>query len=151
MDEHPLEGELYDDELYDDDQEAPFQYTYRDWTLDEWSEANCYRLTRFTKAEILTLTVMLRIDEVEYNAGLTPSPQIACCVLLRRLAFGCRWIDLCELFGRSHSWLSTVFNCVVSYLNKTFGWLLNWHPRLRSYNRLYCFANAVKKKCYAPV
>ena len=126
----------------------PIQYTYRDWTLDEWADSNCLKLTRFTKAEIHELIHLLRIYEVEYNAAINPqTAELACCVLLRRLAFPCRWLELQELFGRSAGWLSTVFTCVVQHLHDTFSWLLDWHPHLRSYRRLHRFANAVERRC----
>ena len=130
---------------------APYQYDYRQWTLDDWADSNTWTNTRFTKVQIHELVDLLRLDEVEYNAGLTPHPVMACCVLLRRLAFSCRWCDLQQVFGRSASWLSTVFTCVVQHLNETFGYLLAWHPHLRSYRRLYSFANAIEKRCYARV
>jgi hypothetical protein len=41
-----------------------------------------------------------------------------------------------------------VFTCVVEHLNSTFGWLLDWHPDLRSYRRLHRFTNAIEKNCY---
>lgn len=130
---------------------APYQYTYRTWSLDDWADSNTWDNTRFTKPQIHELVQLLRLDEVEYNAGLTPHPVMACCVLLRRLAFSCRWCDLQESFGRSSGWLSTVFTCVIQHLNETFGYLLDWHPYLRSYRRLYGFANAVEKRCHARI
>lgn len=55
------------------------------------------------------------------------------------------------MFGRSAGWLSTVFTCVVVYLDKTFGPLLSWHPHLRSYRRLHGFANAIEQRCYCRI
>ena len=69
---------------------APYQYDYRQWTLDDWADSNTLTNTRFTKVQIHELVDLLRLDEVEYNAGLTLHPVMACCVLLRRLAFSCR-------------------------------------------------------------
>lgn len=108
-------------------------------------------INRFTKPQIYTLCHLLRLDDIEYNAGLKVSTEIACCVLTRRLAFPCRWLDLQELFGRSAGWLSTVFTYVVQHLNDTFCWLLNWHPYLRSYRRLHHFANAIEKRCWGRI
>jgi hypothetical protein len=114
---------------------APFQYTYNiSWSLDDWADSNTLDLTRFTKPQIHELVVLLRLDEVEYNAGLKPHPVMACCVLLRRLAFSCRWCDIQELFGRSAGWLSTVFTCIIQHLHDTFGYLLDWH--LRQYHSI---------------
>ena len=129
----------------------PIHYTYRPWSLDEWADSNCLKFTRFTKPQIHVLVELLRIDEVEYNAGVKPHPTMAMCVLLRRLAFSARWLDLQDLFGRSAGWLSTVFTCVVTHIHESFGWLLDWHPRLRSYRRLHRFANAVEKKCWGHI
>ena len=160
MDDPPID-DLFDD-LADDAnvppppprwRNAPFQYPYRDWewSLDEWADSNTWDNTRFTKPQIHDLVTLLRLDEVEYNAGVKPEPVLACCVLLRRLAFSCRWCDLQVLFGRPASWLFAVFTCVIQNLHETFGYLLDWHPHLRSYRRLHDFANAVKKRCYARV
>ena len=146
---HLLIGALDEDEphLSTRDFGDPIQYTYRDWTLDEWADSNTLKFTRFTKPEIYELIHLLRFYDIEYNAGPKPSAEIACCVLLRRLTFPCRWVELQEVFGRSAGWLSTVFTCVVQHLNDTFSWLLDRHPYLRSYRRLHRFANAVEKRC----
>ena len=130
---------------------APYEYTYRTWSLGEWADSNTWKNTRFTKPQIHDLVVLLRLDEVEYNAGVAPDPVMACCVFLRRLAFSCRWCDFQELFGRFAGWLSTVFTCITKHLNETFGYLLVWHPHLRSYRRLHDFANAVELQCHARV
>lgn len=149
---YALAAEELDDELPPPrDFGDPIHYTYREWSLDEWAESNCLKYTRFTKGQIYTLVQLLRFDDIEYNAGLKPTAVMACCVFLRRLAFSTRWLDLQELFGRSSGWLSTVFTCAVKHVNGTFGWLLDWHPRLRSYRRLHRFANAVEKKCWGRI
>jgi hypothetical protein len=79
----------------------PIHYAYHNWSLNEWADSNCLYYTRFTKAEIYKLTNLLRFDNVKYNAGIKPTNEIACCVLLRRLAFSTHWLNLCELSGWS--------------------------------------------------
>ena len=48
-----------------------------------------------------------------------------------------------ELFGRSQSWLSTVFNDVVQFLYHRFKDILEWHPLL-TYSQLQGFASAIE-------
>ncbi len=65
-------------------------------------------------------------------------------MLCARLSFPGRLSQLADIFGRSPSWLSTVFNEAVLYLYNRFLGMLYWHPLL-TYDRMRVFAAAVEE------
>jgi hypothetical protein len=105
----------------------------------EWVRQNM----RFSLEEFLTLVPLLRLDGVEYRQRVKPSPETALAVVCYRLSYPRRLSDCCELFGRSRTWISRVFNAVTVYLDQQFQSILEWHPQLQSYDRLQAFGQAV--------
>jgi hypothetical protein len=49
-------------------------------------------------------------------------------IVLRRLAFPCRWNDLVAVFGRDASAISRIFNATMTELEETWGHLLDLNP-----------------------
>ena len=92
-------------------------YFYKDWTLDGLSDEYCAINFRFSKAQICRLCDALEIGSITFPHRLKPSPELAFCILLRRLSFAGRWCDSCELFERSESYLSKVFTAVCEHLS----------------------------------
>jgi hypothetical protein len=80
---------------------------------------------------------------VPYRRRVLPSPETALLVVLARLAFPGRWETLSLVFGRSKTWLSTVFVDVTTFLAAEFGDLLRWHPQLTP-DRVHAFADAIQ-------
>jgi hypothetical protein len=95
------------------------------------------------KEEIRRLLPLLCLNEVEWRYGVRPYPETALCVVLARLSYPGRWTTCVELFERSASWLSTVFNDAVLFLYHRFKGLLEWHPLL-TYSQLKGFAAAIE-------
>ena len=62
--------------------------------------------------------------------------------MLYRLTFPTRLTDMELFFGRSSTWLSLVFNNVVTFLAERFQKLLQWHPML-TYDRIQQYAQAL--------
>ena len=97
---------------------------------------------RFTPAEIYHLVPLLNLDGVVYRNRYTPGAITAFCVVCARLSFPSRWEHLTDLFGRSKSWLSTVFNDVILYLVARYREVLLWCPLL-TYERLQLYEEAI--------
>jgi hypothetical protein len=68
-------------------------------------------------------------------------------VVCARLSYPNRWYTLADLFDRSPSWLSIVFNDTVIYLCNRFKKHLRWHRLLTDYTRLKAYTKAVKSIC----
>jgi DDE superfamily endonuclease len=120
----------------------PFEYVQHSFSLELMPPGRARIFLRFTPEEIRCLVPLLGLDGVAYRNRYTPDAETAFCVVAARLSFPNRWEHLCDLFGRSKSWLSTVFNDVILFLAARFGPLLWWHPQL-TYNRMVAFSEAV--------
>jgi len=56
------------------------------------------------------------LEEIEFRYRYRCSPEMAICVMLSRLSAPSRYKEHMQLFQRSRSWLSVVFNDVVIHL-----------------------------------
>ena len=120
----------------------PYEYVRRSFSLELMPPGRARIWLRFTPEEIWRLVPLLRLYEVEYRNRYQPDAETALCVVAARLSFPSRWEHLCDLFGRSKSWLSTVFNDTILFLVARFAPLLLWHPQL-TYSRLKAFSDAI--------
>ncbi|OCK87360.1 uncharacterized protein K441DRAFT_670928 [Cenococcum geophilum 1.58] len=75
---------------------------------------------RFSKAEIKLLADLLGLYLLPIQRRCRPHPITALCVVLYRLTFPTRLTDMELFFGRSSTWLSLVFNNVVTFLIERF-------------------------------
>ena len=93
--------------------EAPLVPTAR-LSLDSYTEAQCKALFRFQRHDIPRLAATLRIPAVVIAPNHSRPTQIeALCIMLRRLAYPCRWVDLRRVFGRSDADLSSIYNWMI--------------------------------------
>ncbi|XP_055349413.1 LOW QUALITY PROTEIN: uncharacterized protein LOC129596212 [Paramacrobiotus metropolitanus] len=93
-------------------------WTERAFRLENCSEKECWDYFRFRKDDIPTLRICLKIpDSVVTATGDHASGIEALCILLRRLAYPNRWIDLRKLFGRSHGSLSRIFYATLNIVD----------------------------------
>ena len=111
---------------------------------DSWEEETPpFKLTNFTDLVIKRLFRFRREDLTQLQAAVRIPDQVvtrdfdvvdgleALCIVLRRLVYPNRWIELRKLFGRKHSSLSRIFYHVVRHINRNFAHLLvsldqNW-------------------------
>ena len=91
-------------------------------TPSSFSTSSFERLFRFTHSEFETLLHSLEIPSTLYVEAhghkSTFSGEDAFMVLLRRLSYPCRWVELSEFFGRSASDLSGIWNLILSFLRR---------------------------------
>ena len=110
-----------------------YEYQHFSWSIDLMPPGKAKRLLRFSVEEVHILVHLLHLHEIPWRRRVVVSSETALCIVLARLSFPGRWCLLLDVFGRSESWLSTVFNDVVVFLARRFGGLLRWYPLLTYY------------------
>ena len=106
---------------------------YTRFTLDAVSEEECLSSFRFRQLDIPYLAQVLRLPEKficpNQTAALT---EEALCILFRRIAYPCRYVDMMPQFGRSPQELSLIANKVMDEIDEMHGHLLTTidHPWL---------------------
>jgi hypothetical protein len=78
-----------------------FRYRRREWSLRRWDEETCQIHRRFSKEEIRRLVDLFGVNLCPWTNRYTPDNELALCLLLKRLAYPGRLIDIASLFGRS--------------------------------------------------
>lgn len=124
-------------------------YDYNLFDLDSFPDAE-YTEFRFRKTDIIRLKNALQIpDEItchNYNDIIANGTE-ALCILLRRLCYPSRFVDLIPRFGRPGSQLCMIFNHVLDYVNNTWGHLLDTlNQAWLSPHNLRAYADAVHEK-----
>ena len=116
--------------------------------LASTSEEMCWKHFRFKKEHIIVLKNSLGIpDVIKLDNRSEFSGVDGICVLLKRLAYPCRLVELSCFFGRSCSDISRVITFLVTYIHDRFGDLLNNLDRpYLSTGNLSIFAEAIKNK-----
>ena len=100
--------------------------------LNSMTDDECLTEFRFRKSDIERLCVVMKLPEfiTTYNRHNIPSIE-ALCILLKRLAYPCRYYDMIGRFGRSKTMLCIIFNHVLDFVYDKFSHLLtsfdqNW-------------------------
>ena len=117
-------GDLINDEefclLYDLNQSREvFPYwKYDRFDFEQLDEVQCKTELRFAKEDILQLADMLRIPEkIVVKSQRTVCYGIeALCILLKRLAYRCRYTDMVATFGRNPTEICLIFNEIVDHV-----------------------------------
>lgn len=68
------------------------------------------------------------------------------CILLRRLVFPCRWMDVVWLFGRSASSLSRIFHYMLQFITENYNHLFAFNVH-RFRHRLSFWSQVVRAQC----
>ena len=125
-------------------------WNYEPFDLSEMSHDDCIAEFRFRKHDIPKLVNVLQLPpEIRctlYNNFKITSTE-ALCILLKRLAYPCRYSDMIYRFGRAVSQLSMVFNQMLDILDNHFGRLLQDmnQPWFNPHN-LQLFADSIYRK-----
>ena len=87
-------------ELLDKSKEPILHRNYARLDLNQFDETECKEMFRFSKEDIPCLAEALRLpNEFTGYQGTTCDSIEGLCLLLRRLAYPCRYVDLIPLFG----------------------------------------------------
>ena len=146
-------GSISDEELLlllgqVDSRNPDFSYDlYERFDLDNMEEAECKAEFRFNKNDIPILADVLGLPNIikchqrsiaDRNEGL--------CMLLKRMAYPCRYSDMMYRFGRSVPEMSMIVNQVIDYIYETHGHLVTeWNNQLLHPVALQSYADAIHR------
>ena len=99
---------------------VPLPYTQGSLDWEAADEIFIREMMRFTKAEIDEILPHLDLQSIRYRRCYKVSPEIGLAVVCMRLSYPERYKMMIHHFGRSRSWLSTVFNDVIMHLARRY-------------------------------
>ena len=105
--------------LYDESSSRPtFPYSkFERFDIDGWDESECRTELRFGKQDLDLLRRNLQIpDEIVCSQRSVCGGMEAMCILLKRLAYPCRYTDMVPRFGRNPTELCLIFNEVLDFI-----------------------------------
>ena len=106
----------------------PPEYSSFNWDLDTMDDVWFKKNIRLTKQEIRRLTPLLNIGSIHYRYRYQCPPEVALCIVCYKLSWPNRIFNMTYLFGRSHAWISTVYNDTIAHLSRRYRPMLRWHP-----------------------
>ena len=114
--------------------------------IDAWDDSECRTDLRFGKQDLDLLRTYLQIpDEIVCSQRSVCEGMEGLCILLKRLAYPCRYTDMVPRFGRNPTELCLIFNEVLDlvYANHSHR-LQNWdlNPFLQP-DQLHRYAEAI--------
>ena len=123
-------------------------YEYACLDLNNMSEAECKAEFRFEKKDLPTLAEALQIPpSFKLRQGSIVSGMEGLCILLRRLAYPCRFGDMVPRFGKPVPVLSMVTNHVIDYIYTIHGHrITRWNDALLNPPALDTYARSVHAK-----
>lgn len=127
-----IEGILSDEEfvlLYDvnTSKNPDFPYwNYDRFDLENLTNEECKAEFRFHKNDIYSLADILRLpEEITFYNGIIVQSIPALCMLLKRLAYPCRYSDLIPRFARPVPQISIITNHMLDTIYESWGHLLS--------------------------
>ncbi|XP_070202633.1 uncharacterized protein [Littorina saxatilis] len=88
-------------EMVEDEERENRAMFLRNFSLDDFSEVGCEENFRFSKDEITRLCQLLRFPDTmtAYNGTISPGLEVLC-IVMKRLSYPCRYMDLERFFCR---------------------------------------------------
>ena len=150
----------YDDGFIDDEEfillydlysskDLDFPYdVYAPFDLDELDEAECVAEFRFRKRDVRALAEVLRVpDTITCEQGSVCTGIEGLCMLLRRMAYPCRYGDMIPRFAKPVPVLSMITNQMLDFIYNVHGHkVLNWNHYLLSPANLQTYVDAITAK-----
>lgn len=130
-------------------QNPEFDYLqYERFDLATIPEPECRSNFRFDKDDIPLLADALGLpDQFQCYQRTTARKLEGLCILLRRLAFPCRYADMIAMFGRPVAELSMITNEVIDFIYEHHAHrITEWNERLLSPENLQIYANKIHTK-----
>ena len=146
-------GSISDEELLlllgqVDSRNPDFSYDlYERFDLDNMEEAECKAEFRFDKNDIPILGDVLGLPNIIkcHQRSIADSNE-GLCMLLKRMAYPCRYSDMMYRFGRSVPEMSMIVNQVIDYIYETHGHLVTeWNNQLLHPVALQSYADAIHR------
>lgn len=103
-------------------------------------DTECRAELRFGKAEVFLLLEVLRFSHKFVCSQRTVCSKLeGLCILLKRLAFPCRYIDMVSRFGRHPTELCLIFNTVLEFVYNSH------HHRFESWNQPFLLPQVLER------
>lgn len=128
----------------------PIRYSYKAvWSINGmgWNDIECKEFLRFTQEEIIRILAVLDLKDVKWRNRYRATPEEALCLVLYRLSYPTRYKDCLILFGKSRSWISTIFNDMVLLLVARFQEKLEWDSERLTLDKLRDYAGTIERAC----
>ena len=125
----------------------PF-WKFENFNLDAWDDDQCRTDFRFQKADLDILMNVLQIpDKITCTQGTTCDGIVGLCILLKRLAYPCRYTDMVPMFGRNPTEICLVFNKLIDHIYDFHHHRIQtWNQVLLSPNKLQNYAGCIFQK-----
>ena len=101
---------------------------------------------RFEKDHVLQIVVALRFQEIRLDNRILVSGELQLLVLLRRLAYPCRLVELEAFFSMSRTTISRIVNHSLRFIHENHGHLLQFDSSKMTSARQECLAAAIHRK-----
>lgn len=96
---------------------VPIHHQYERFDLNNFSDEECKSYFRFLKADIIELADCLGLPDTAWcDQGSKYTKIEGMCILLRRLSYPSRLVDLVPMFGRAEAELSMILNKVLHHI-----------------------------------
>ena len=119
-------------------------WQYQHFDLDQLSDDECQAEFRFLKNDIYTLMDTMNVpDEFTCYNGFKVDGLKSLCVLLKRFAYPCRYLDMIPRFAMAVPQLSMVTNKMMNFVYNTWGHLLT------SFNQQWLSPGSLERFCRA--
>ena len=130
-----------------DNLELPY-YEYEEFNLENITEAECKTEFRFERGDIERLADVLQLPPTfECPQGSVCDRTEGLCILLRRLAYPCRYSDMVSRFARPVPVLCMISNIVLNYIYDLHHRRITaWNQAILNPHALQQYADAVSDK-----
>lgn len=128
---------------------SDFSYkAYERFDLSNIEKPECKSAFRFEKNDIPLLAEAQQLPETFKCYQRTTAGKIeALCILLKRLAYPCRYVDMIPLFGRPVPELSMITNEIIDYIFNTYGHrITEWKHQILSPPNLEMHADVIHQQ-----
>lgn len=121
---------------------------YERFDFDGLDDDECLSEFRFRKHDLPLLAEVLQIpDKITLYQRSVCSGLEALCLVLRRLAYPCRYADLISTFARPVPVLCMICNYMIDFIYETHNHrLLQWNNQVLNANALETYATAITAK-----
>lgn len=121
---------------------------YSRFNLEDMDEAECLREFRVRKLDITRLADALGLPLSLRSPQRTKTDRIeGLCILLKRLAYPCRYSDLIHRFGRAVPELSMIYGTVENWIYQHHHTrVTEWNADLLNHDALQQYADAIAQK-----
>jgi len=123
-------------------------WNFPSFDLNDWNDTRCRTEFRFAKNDLQELLFVFGIPEkISTIQRTTCSGMEGLCILLKKLAYPCRFSDIAALFGRNPTEICLIFHFVLDHIfNFHNHLLLQWDQPLLEPQKLEEYAQAIHNR-----